>query len=1661
MKNRVYKFAYLAVLNIAILSITSSPLLGQFQKAYGTAFDNSFSKVIKDGTNYYVLGQDESIDGSPMRATVTRLDVNGVHEWTISLNTGSIWNDAVRTPAGDLMVVGSTWPLNASNKSLIGLISPSGGGFTWVRSYDTPGMESFNRVVKNPVPQNAAFPYYILGSQNQSGASETTDDVIVLNLDASGTFNWKKIYLGDGDDEFSHELEALPNGDLMLGGNDFSGEIFTTDNALNQISGIQISGISFVDILQESNGGFYAAANSLVPGDFPHIVKMDFELLVLWEAGLPQLTSVSQVWEGSQGAIYVTGRGVFGGINRGVIVKLSGNPIPDVEWVKYFNTGTSFTGGSSWLMPNGQLAFTDGRMIPGGFGQFCAFISLSDIDLNACGVTESFTDLVYFDPIPNGPVAPPVEFYDVPTGVNLMSEVLDWQQSDVCAEDTCVADFIFENQNDCGQIIFTNLSSGSMGLSYCWDFDGNPNTCESTAANPIWQFPLPACQDWNICLTITDVDGCSATKCQQVSISDTGLPIMTCPADIVLDCTDSTLPANTGTAIAADNCTFNPMVTYTDIFTMFNCSTTIIRTWKASDDCNNFVTCVQTITVLDLNPPQIINCPQNITVQGTVGSNGQCSADVVMAVPVVQDNCDPSVSLLNSFNQSTNASGFYPVGSTIVTWTATDDCNNTATCTTEVLVNCPITQENCCLEWAFKIGHNGDDQGIVIDIDASGNTIIGGSFQGTIDFDPGPGIFNLTSVGSNDAYVAKFDPSGNFLWAISFGGGGYDIVNDLTIDLFGNIILSGGFAGSADFDPSAGNYILNSIGTSSLFLSKLSSTGGFIYAFPVGGTMHILTTYLVTDALRNIYMTGLFQSTADFDPGPSNSNLTAFGIRDAFIVKYSSGGAFIRAGQMGGPSSSILEIGGIDIDGSGNIVAVGIFTGTIDFDPSTSVSSLTTNQVSDIYLVKWDANGSFVWAKSFFKTSGTYDNHILDIVLDNQGNIFTTGSFAGSADFDPGPGTFILTSGGNIPGSSFDVFTANLDPNGQLIWVKTIEGVSGDTGLGVDFDAQGNVYTVGFFTGASDFDPGPGIHSITPVGNATFFLKLNSTGDFVWAKSVDGFICLGKDIKIDAAGSIFSTGYFYATTDFDPGTNVHLLSSTGISGHDAFVMKIGTCLPAPCECQGFSQMYFNGLPVGNISVSCNGNIENLGCPLPGTSLSLTGNFQCKNNDCPATPDLEWELEGPNGGVLTHGTISSSIAFALSIASSNFTQGGVYTIRLTGHCGSEMCNCFVSFFIEDGCQPTCPCDQNDFLAAVRRGFATTYSLNNCNICFTPLSLGDCDEVNWFIDSPNGSPIGTTSGTDNFCLTMTPGLHDIFMIVSRKNSVGLICGTETFTQGITVTCAARPDCNYSAFGNPEFDQGSVEGSLLPDSSGMTDGWIAHWGDPHVDQKDGTRWDIILDGNSGYNDVVGTSEPICLEKSKGTITLRFGIRNQGIKSTLAIQIFTDDVFNFGDCSSSTCFEIGRVELVATEANSQYEIEIPYDLSLWIPEQTCNEFGVPVRVAIFVSNLLNDVQGISTRTEVLLDNFCTEGTIVATENPQGINQVNFFPNPARDIFYIRTEHKIDDIKVVNVNGQDVAIKVSGNGGSELDISSLSAGIYYVFIRTGDQVTNSKFVKF
>lgn len=453
-------------------------------------------------------------------------------------------------------------------------------------------------------------------------------------------------------------------------------------------------------------------------------------------------------------------------------------------------------------------------------------------------------------------------------------------------------------------------------------------------------------------------------------------------------------------------------------------------------------------------------------------------------------------------------------------------------------------------EWAKTWGGAYDDFAYSLTVDASGNVYTAGSFKDSADFDPGMGRTNLISKGEGDIFISKMDGTGKFLWAKRIGGALNDIPYAIASDASGNVVITGGFIGTVDFDPGNGTTNLISASTTlmDIFVAKYDGNGNLVWAKSVGGTLNDFGSSLAVDANRGIYVTGFFYSTVDFDPDAASTvNLSSSGNSDIFILKLSSSGKFAWAKNIG--SSSADAARSIALGPKSEVFTTGSFSGTADFDPGLTEFKLTSAGTTDIFVSKLDSSGNFVWAKSM---GGTSDEEGLSIAVSSTGLCVVTGKFTGTADFDPGANTRNLVALGDK-----DLFIFKLDASGNLSWAEHFKGLLAEIGQSIALDATGNVYATGSFKSVVDFDPGTNKFELTSVGlEDVFILKLDPSGAFVWAKKFgNNFTDIGNCIFVSkTSGSIYLTGFFGGTVDFDPDALKLELMSNGMM--DVFTEKI-------------------------------------------------------------------------------------------------------------------------------------------------------------------------------------------------------------------------------------------------------------------------------------------------------------------------------------------------------------------------------------------------------------------------------------------------------------------------------------------------------------------------
>lgn len=465
-------------------------------------------------------------------------------------------------------------------------------------------------------------------------------------------------------------------------------------------------------------------------------------------------------------------------------------------------------------------------------------------------------------------------------------------------------------------------------------------------------------------------------------------------------------------------------------------------------------------------------------------------------------------------------------------------------------------------QWAKKEGGLGNDWGNKIVVDASGNTYVAGSFQSTqITI----GSFNFTNADSlggytADLFIIKYDSHGNVVWAKSAGGLNDDGVNGLAVDASGNLYVTGYFS---NYVIAFGNISLTHTAgvPDDLFIVKFDASGNAVWAKSAGA----VCSGVSIDTSGNCYITGYF-STPDITFG-SYTLINSGGSGDIFIVKYDASGNAVWAKSEGW---NTYDPGAhISTDVNGNCYVTGLFySPTITFGSTT----LTNAGGSDIFIVKYDANGTVVWAKS---AGGSGDDTGSGIAIDANGNSYITGSFLSSTI------TIGSTTLSNAGIYNCDMFVMKYDTNGNLVWAKSAGGEYSDKASSITVDANGNSYITGWFDSWSLIFGSTVLGAFSVNESDLFIVKYDANGNVLWAHSAGGGANTdtgGSDIAADANTNIYITGYFTADLGY---IGNFALENTNPSSHmgDVFIWKLcsnPTVLPtitangATTFCQGDS-----------------------------------------------------------------------------------------------------------------------------------------------------------------------------------------------------------------------------------------------------------------------------------------------------------------------------------------------------------------------------------------------------------------------------------------------------------------------------------------------------------
>jgi hypothetical protein len=679
-------------------------------------------------------------------------------------------------------------------------------------------------------------------------------------------------------------------------------------------------------------------------------------------------------------------------------------------------------------------------------------------------------------------------------------------------------------------------------------------------------------------ITITDVNDPPAPQSATMSVLEPGVFGQTVGT---VQVTDQDLPTQSLTfAITAGN-TNNAFAIHptSGLITVFNTgeidhevTPTYLLTVEVTDNGAPVETgqCIITVNIID--------APALGTISGTVyhDENVNATYDTPAELPlegwtVFLDEDDDGVLDPGELSDLTDVDGEYifvvpPAGTYQVTQLLPEDWAQT-------------TPEAGVPGGVHEVVYNGTDVITGLDFGNAESTAWASAF-GESTGNPGDGV-NAVAVDATGAvyavgtrygfgdlanttgrsFIRKYAPGGDLLWENALSPSTASHASDVAIDGQGDVYFSGSFLGTnIDFDPRLthgdSSDIMSSSGSYDAFLLKLDSNGDFIWVEGFGGGSAGEWDYsygLAIDDSDNVYMSGSFSSTADFDHGDTQpgdvDQLTSNGLTDGFIVKVDAAGDFQWVWGAGGTDRDSTL--GLAVDSVGNVHAGGVFYNSVDFDGD-STPDHTSNGSGDAFFVDLDSNGAVLYSASI---GGTGYDQAIDVDMGPNDERYYVGRFQGTVDFDPSVGG---TDNRTVNGG-FDAFALALDSSNNHLWSYQVGAASDDMARAVDVNDEGYVFIGGEFMWEADFHPSDDFEvDWYGSGKAGFILGLTEDGNYVSSGKVDddlGGADSVRDIAFGPSRSIVYGGYFSNTAKVTPNysetENYFTLTSNG--GYDAFV----------------------------------------------------------------------------------------------------------------------------------------------------------------------------------------------------------------------------------------------------------------------------------------------------------------------------------------------------------------------------------------------------------------------------------------------------------------------------------------------------------------------------
>lgn len=393
-------------------------------------------------------------------------------------------------------------------------------------------------------------------------------------------------------------------------------------------------------------------------------------------------------------------------------------------------------------------------------------------------------------------------------------------------------------------------------------------------------------------------------------------------------------------------------------------------------------------------------------------------------------------------------------------------------------------------------------------------------------------------------------------WATDFGGANNEENHGMTVDVNGNVIVTGEFSSPS---ITIGSYTLvnNNANSTDYYIAKYDNNGNVLWAQRTGRSIDDVGKCVVTDAAGNIYVAGYFGTDTIFF-GSLYAVNSAYGNMDMFLVKYNANGVPQWVKKSSGTNDEVPYE--MTIDGSGNIVVCGKYGAASMTVGTTTITNPGFG--SNIFVASWNANGNFNWLKGAGRAN---DDQAWGISSDNANGIYVTGYFRSDTLF------FGSQYAVNNQNGNEDMFVAKLDNAGNAVYVRAIGGDDADFGTGIVADPSGNCYITGKWRSTS-ITVGTSTYS-APNNFDLLFVKFDPSGNVVWSHRTTGSAQDdSRGIDIDANGDVYACGEFEGNLTFATNSFTQYAG-----GDDVYIVKYNSAgveqWATNLQCQGSGACY--------------------------------------------------------------------------------------------------------------------------------------------------------------------------------------------------------------------------------------------------------------------------------------------------------------------------------------------------------------------------------------------------------------------------------------------------------------------------------------------------------